>query len=72
MKTRTGCRAREAGVVKYKGRASLEFTHNGKKYYYCEGWIDCMNDELINYCKTCKRHASRAQEDWERLMKEEG
>lgn len=49
-----------------RGKASTEFYIGDKPQIYCYGWIDPQNDEVIDVCKNCADHVSRAQEDLER------
>ena len=49
-----------------RGEPSTEFYSDGKPQIYCHGWIDPRCDELIDVCKRCADHVSRAQEDLER------
>ena len=59
------CSAVLSGKVRHKGKSSLEFFYNGKPHYYCYGYIDKMDDELIPECKNCKLNVSFAQEDFD-------
>jgi len=66
------CPARNKGYVPSRGRASVEFyDKQGKPVYYCEGYVDKSTDELIDTCKACRQNVIYAQDDLERLNKEE-
>lgn len=43
------------GVVRQKGKPSIEFYKNGKPQYYCMGYIDLMYDEEFPECRECPR-----------------
>lgn len=49
-----------------RGRPSTEYIIDGKPYIYCYGWYYSQNEELLEECKACADHVSRAQEDLER------
>lgn len=36
-----------------RGKATTEFYHDGKPQIYCEGFVDCYNDEPLEECKHC-------------------
>ena len=65
------CPAKQKGEVPRRGRASIEFhDKQGKPVYYCMGYVDKMNDELIGTCAACRQNVRYAQEDLERAIKE--
>ena len=67
-----GCLAKitPGNGVKDVGRSSIEWYKNGKPQYYCYGYIDQRNDELIEECKQCSKHVYKAQEDLEKYNRE--
>ena len=36
-----------------RGNPSTEFYKNGKPQIYCMGWIDRMDDQPLECCKSC-------------------
>ena len=42
---------------------SREWFDGEKWRIYCHGYIDEMNDELLEECRLCPDHVSHAQED---------
>lgn len=65
------CPAKLKGEVPRRGRASIEFRDKqGKPVYYCMGYVDKMNDELIGTCAACRQNVKYAQEDFEKAIKE--
>lgn len=64
------CPAKQNGEVPRKGRVSIEFhDKQGKPVYYCMGYVDKMNDELIGTCKACRQNVRYAQEDLEKKLR---
>ena len=64
------CPAKKKGEVKSRGKASLEFFYrDGEPAYYCYGWIDRKNDELIPTCAECHQNVRFAQEDLDNAIK---
>ena len=57
------CAAVKTGIVKRKGRASLEFFYCGRPHYYCFGYTDRMTDELLDVCRECQSNVRFAQDD---------
>ncbi len=62
------CAAVKAGIVKRKGKASLEFFYSGRPHYYCYGYIDRMTDDPLEVCRECKSNVRFAQDDMDMLM----
>ncbi len=60
---KTVCQAAKQGIVKQRGRPSIEFHKDGKPQYYCYGYIDAMTDEMLEVCKNCKDNVIYAQDD---------
>ena len=56
------CQAVKNGIVKVKGKPSIEFYKDGKPQYFCMGYIDAMTDEVLEVCKKCKKHVDHAEE----------
>lgn len=50
-----------------RGKASREWCKNGKPQYYCYGYIDKRDDELLDVCRNCRENVIYAQEDLEKL-----
>lgn len=46
-----------------RGKPTTEFYKNGKPQIYCYGWKDCMTDEALDICKTCKDFVYNEQID---------
>ena len=65
------CEAKKKGVVKRRGKPTIEFHKDGKPQYYCYGYIDYSTDEPLDECKQCKDFVDHAQEDLERNMEDE-
>lgn len=61
------CAAVKTGIVKRKGRASLEFFYYGRPHYYCFGYTDRLTDDLIDVCQSCKSNVRFAQDDLDAL-----
>lgn len=49
------CALKAKGIVREKGKPSIEFYKNGKPQYYCMGYINLMTDEEYQECRECKR-----------------
>ena len=60
------CEAKKKGIVKRRGKPTIEFYKDEKPQYYCYGYVDCSTDEPIEICKKCKDFVYHAQEDLER------
>lgn len=66
--SKTICRAKKFGEVKIRGKASLEWRdEDGTPHYYCHGYKDLSNEELLPVCRECKDNVIYAQEDLEKL-----
>ena len=57
------CIAKERGKVSRRGKPYIEWYKGGKQQYYCYGYVDKMSDELLQECKECRSHVSKAQDD---------
>ena len=66
MSRESKCALVRKGIVRGKGKSSVEWWKDGNPMRYCFGYTDRMTDELLNECKQCKIHVSKAQEDMER------
>ena len=64
------CKAKQKGIVKRRGKSTIEFYKDEKPQYYCYGYIDFSTDEPLEDCKLCKNLVDHAQEDLERYMEE--
>lgn len=64
------CKAKQKGIVKRRGKPTIEFYKDEKPQYYCYGYIDVGTDEPLEDCKRCKDFVDHAQEDLERYMEE--
>ena len=60
------CALLKKGVVRNKGKSSVEFYKNGKPQRYCYGYIDKMTDELFPECEACNINVNKAQGDLEK------
>jgi hypothetical protein len=65
------CKAKKKGIVKRRGKPTIEFYKNEKPQYYCYGYIDATTDEPIDDCKRCRDFVERAQDDLKRYMERE-
>lgn len=65
------CKAKKKGIVKRRGKPTIEFYKDEKPQYYCYGYIDVGTDEPIEDCKRCRHFVDRAQEDLEKYMESE-
>lgn len=61
------CKAKERGKVSRRGELSIEWYKDGKPQYYCFGYIEKMTDELLQECKECRSHVSKAQDDLDKF-----
>ena len=59
------------GIVRQKGRPSIEFYKNGKPQYYCMGYENKMTDEAYHECRECPRWAlgEQTEKDYEDAKK---
>ena len=60
------CALLKKGVVRNKGKSSVEFYKNGEPQRYCYGYIDKMTDELLPECEACNINVNKAQGDLEK------
>jgi hypothetical protein len=68
--SKTICKAKKLGVVRERGKASLEWRdEDGTPHYYCYGYVDKRTEELLNVCKECRDNVIYAQEDLEACIK---
>ena len=65
------CKAKKKGIVKRRGKPTIEFYRDEKPQYYCYGYIDSETDEPLEDCKRCKDFVDFAQEDLGRYMERE-
>lgn len=65
------CEAKKKGIVKRRGKPTIEFHKDGKPQYYCYGYIDYSTDEPLEDCKRCRDFVERAQDDLKRYMEHE-
>ena len=61
--SKTVCQAAKQGIVKQRGRPSIEFYKDEEPQYYCYGYINAMTDEILEVCKNCKDNVIYAQDD---------
>lgn len=59
------CKAKKKGIVKRRGKPTIEFYRDEKPQYYCYGYVDYSTDDPIEDCKRCKDFVDHAQEDLE-------
>lgn len=59
------CKAKVVGLVKDRGKPSIEWHKSGKPQYYCYGYIDFVTEELLPVCFECRDNVYHAQEDLE-------
>ena len=57
------CKAKERGKVDRRGEPSIEWYKDDKPQYYCYGYTDPMTDDVLQECKECRSHVSKAQYD---------
>lgn len=62
------CKAKKKGIVKRRGKPTIEFYKDEKPQYYCYGYIDSETDEPLEDCKRCKDFVDQAQEDLEKYI----
>lgn len=63
---KTACEAKKQGIVKRRGKPSVEWHKDGVPQYYCYGYIDKMTDELLKVCRNCIDHVDHAQKDMDK------
>ena len=64
------CEAKRQGIVRVRGKSSIEWHKDGKPQYYCYGYMDSFTDELLTQCAECAKHVDKAQDDsdaWNRM-----
>ena len=59
------CKAKQKGIVKRRGKPTIEFYKDEKPQYYCYGYTDVETGEPIEACKQCKDFVDFAQKDLE-------
>lgn len=61
------CEMVAKGIVREKGRPSIEFYRNGKPQYYCMGYENKMTDEPYEECMRCPRWvlSEQSEKDYE-------
>lgn len=57
------CKAKQRGIVKRRGKPTIEFYKDEKPQYYCYGYIDSETDEPLDECKQCPDFVELAQKD---------
>ena len=67
---KTICQAVKNGEVKRRGKPSIEWHKDGKPQYYCYGYIDLYNDELLEVCRNCVDNVCYAQDDLDKYLEE--
>lgn len=57
--------------LKKRGKPTTEFCDNGKPQIYCNGWIDCYNDEPLEECRKCADwvNGEQCQRDFDERLK---
>lgn len=66
---KTICLAKKTGQVKIRGKASIEWYDDDENpHYYCHGYFDCSNEELLPVCKDCVDNVIFAQRDLEQAF----
>ena len=68
---KTVCEAKKRGIVKRRGRPTVEWHKDGVPQRYCYGCIDMMTDEPLEVCRNCADHVDRAEEDREKYYAKE-
>lgn len=61
------CALASKGIVRQKGKPSIEFYKNGKPQYYCMGYENRMTDEPYQECMECPRWVlgKQSEKDYE-------
>lgn len=61
------CALVRKGIVKRKGKPTLEFYRNGKPQYYCYGYLDMHYEEPFPECKECPKwvEGEQCEKDYE-------
>lgn len=62
------CAAKKKGIVKRRGKPTIEFYADGKPQYYCYGYIYGDTEEPMEDCKRCRDFVDNAQADLEKYM----
>lgn len=59
------------GIVKRKGKPTIEFYKDGKPQYYCYGYQNAMTEEAFEECKNCKKwvYGEQCEKDYEEYKK---
>lgn len=67
------CEMVRLGAAKRIGKSTIEWcTDDGSSQVYCYGYTNKMNDELLQVCKSCSGHVSKAQDDLDRYLETRG
>lgn len=61
------CTLVRKGIVKTKGKPTIEFYKDGKPQYYCYGYFDSMTDEPLEECVNCQKwvDGEQCEKDYE-------
>ena len=62
------CAAVAKGIVKRKGKPSIEWYKDGKPQYYCYGYMDMMTECPIKECIECNKYWAQSQKDIEKYL----
>ena len=69
MSNESKCALVRKGIVRGKGKPSVEWWKDGNPMRYCYGYTDKMTDKLLVECQYCKHHVSKAQDDLDAYLK---
>ena len=61
------CALKAKGIVREKGKPTIEFYKNGKPQYYCRGYMDLRTEMVYEECTECKQWClgEQSEKDYE-------
>lgn len=60
---KTTCALAKQGIVKQRGKPSIEWYKDEVPQYYCCGYIDSSTDEPFETCRNCVDWTNNAADD---------